>query len=343
MKRVIVTTKVTLILLTAVGGSVVTLALWLFMDAQHSEVIPGPKATMTLSMDKGAIMGLAFSPNGKILAGAGDSLRIWNLANDGEVIDLEGGVQTHAVAFSTNGKVLASGAFDGKVRLWNPNNWALQRILEQGKPICCVAISADGNALASGDVAVDATVRVWEVGGVKVKFALAHKEMQHIIGVAFSPDGSKLISVISSGVNIWDISSGEKSGVISEDTAQAFAFCPDRNLLALGIGSGGATLWDMGSLQKRAILGHHQGKLHGLAFSHNGELVASVGGGKLVHDPGELKLWDVGTGELKACHRIHSALVQCVAFSPDGDLIATGSLDGTVKLWKLSALLKGEE
>ncbi len=68
-----------------------------------------------------------------------------------------------------------------------------------------------------------------------------------------------------------------------------------------------------------------------LAFSHDGSVLASVGGAD--DAPGEIVLWDVNRRQAVRTMRGHRRPISCVAFSPDDTMMATGSLDGEVRLW----------
>jgi WD40 repeat protein len=110
------------------------------------------------------------------------------------------------------------------------------------------------------------------------------------------------------------------------------AFAPDGKTLALVRSDGGVVIESVADGRDREIeAGPGLGTLgRGLAYSPDGRMLASNGGGSLV------KLWDAASGSVLASLEGHSTPVASLAFSPDGKILATGSLDGSVKLWDVA-------
>ena len=103
---------------------------------------------------------MAFSPDGRVLAGGGSLLRLW----DTETGEFQGhleGADYPSVAFSPDGRILA-GSGGSLVRLWDTDTWELRSVLEgQGEtPVLSVAFSPDGALLASGS---DGTILLWDM------------------------------------------------------------------------------------------------------------------------------------------------------------------------------------
>ncbi|KAN0087267.1 Quinonprotein alcohol dehydrogenase-like superfamily [Elaphomyces granulatus] len=234
------------------------------------------------------------------------------------------------VAFSLDGRLLASVSLDNKIRLWDTATGTERRALEgHSKLVEAVVFSPDGRLLASGSS--DRTIRLWDTATGAERSALeGHSD--RVKAVVFSPDGRLLASgSCDRTIRLWDTATGAEQRVLKGylDMILAVAFSPDGRLLASGSRDKTIRLWDASTgTELRALKGHSH-EVTAVAFSPNGRLLASGS-----HDT-TVRLWDASTGIERHTLKGHSQSVMAVAFLPDGGLLASGSVDNIV-LWDAS-------
>ena len=142
-------------------------------------------------------------------------------------------------------------------------------------------------------------------------------------------------------VKLWDAETGREIRKFAVHTAGVLgvAFSPDSRWLAAGCADGMVRIWDTRDPAGKAReLPGHIGTVERVVFLPDGRL-ASAGGIWFGSEFGEVKIWDLSTGRVLDL-RGHTDLVWGLAYSPDGRRLATGSLDGTIKLWDTTT---GEE
>lgn len=279
----------------------------------------------------------------------GSMVHLWNAADGMPLRSLQGHTAwVNGLAFSPDGEILASGSDDWSVRLWRVADGKPVRDMRR-HTYCVhdVDFSADGRTVASVSGPFDGTARIWRASDGDMLHTLEHRQampdpwgelrMETVWSAAFSPDGE----IVATGswdsqgnVRMWRLSDGSLIRTLKHsDWVYEVAFSPDGQLLASATGKHAqeVRLWYVENGAPYLSLGGNLGEfISSVAFSPDGQLLASGSGAR---GRGTVRVWSVGDGALLHTLPAHSDWVWSVAFSPDGKLLASGSRDGTVRLW----------
>jgi hypothetical protein len=159
------------------------------------------------------------------------------------------------VAFSLDGKRLASASHDETVKIWDASiGQELLTLKGHTNKVFSVAFSPDGKRLASASQ--DRTVKVWDAGSGQETLTLKGHTVT-VAGVAFSPDGKRLASAGGDQtVKLWDVSTGQELLSLKghKDSVTSVAYSPDGRWLASASVDRTMKVWDAGSCQETLTL-----------------------------------------------------------------------------------------
>ncbi|MBC7835401.1 MAG: protein kinase [Phycisphaerales bacterium] len=320
------------------------------------------------------VSGVALSPDGSRVVVAGWwTADLYDVATGAMLDTLAGHTQdVEGVAFSDDGRLLATVSDDATVRVWEARPGAALRVLQQqGESLSAAAMSPAGGLCAiAGEAGV---IKVIDArSGALIKELRGHVGEVH--SVAFSPDGMRLLSGGKDGsVRLWDIGWGTCTAELREGRGDVFsvAFFKDGRRALTGGRDEILREWDLetGTVERR--MEGSANPIGTIALRPDEALVAVTPDGKKVHSwdagsgaalpdlvsgespwvvthspdsnllalgnwSGTVEIWDAGRSTLVRTLHGHDQLVASVAFSPDGAIIAAGSLGGAIKLWEVS-------
>ncbi|NOJ96011.1 WD40 repeat domain-containing protein [Corallococcus coralloides] len=274
-----------------------------------------------------------------------------------------------ALAFTPDGRVLASGHYDSVVRLWDVERGELLAELKgHTAEVHAVAFSPDGRWLASAGRPGELRVWDWRQGQPRAVIP-GHTDV--VLGLAFSPDGGRLASGgLDKAVRVWDFETGaEQLRFEHDDNVIAVAFSPDGGRLLSTSADRSARVWDLASRKELHRLVGHEEKVVAGAFSSDGMRIMTAAADRAV------RFWDARSGQLTDVFRnsgdvsvaaidggfqllvqggwdgrvqlidghggallermdAHQAFVMSVSLSPDGRTFASGGMDGLLAVWR---------
>jgi WD40 repeat protein len=240
------------------------------------------------------------------------------------------------LAFSPDGKRLATAHADGMVIVWNAaTGEAVHHLSNPGQEGRGVAFSPDGSQVASKGFA---RTTIWDTTTGKEIDRFEFEDAGW--GVAFSPDG-RVIAVARLGADckdqaimIWDANSHQMIRTVTHPHGlKLLIFSPDGTSIAATNDEDNATIIDVKSGKITHELPGHAGGSHWPAYSPDGRFLAVACGDIIAENQGSIKIWDLPARRLIHSLEGHNKVVWDVAYSPDGSRLASAGFDHKVKIW----------
>jgi RNA polymerase sigma factor (sigma-70 family) len=236
-----------------------------------------------------------------------------------------------SLAFSPDGKVIASGSQKNTIRLWDADTGQELKVLTgHGNGVVGLCFSPDGKTLASSSW--DTSIRLWDVaGGNEVR--RIDPQAGVVNSVAFSPDGKALLSAHGDGTaRLGDAATGTELRQFQghQGAVEVAAFSRDGKMIATGSQDNSARLWDAATGKELRKLEGHTARVRGVAFSPDGKRLLTAGWNPTA------RLYDVETGK-QVAELKHTTGPEGVAFSPDGKTVALATGWGdTAAVWDVT-------
>jgi WD40 repeat protein len=312
---------------------------------------PGPSPTPTatqpprvlakLSPKAGAVYGVAFSPDNKLLAAGGGNgvVTLWDVSGIGEpplVATLIPGASVLDIAFSPDGAYLAMALLDNTAQVWQVSSPPKRIIVLEGHTgsVTSVDFSPDGTILATAGI--DERVKLWNVGPWN-EFNSPPLAANPLIRVVFSPEG-RLLAYGGTGTRIfiWDLVQERLAATLSGPfkAGRSLGFSRDGLFLVAGSYDGSIRLWKRASTDSAEFTAikepvEKSGAGYDVVFSPTDVLAVA-------REDGSIDLWEVRTETktlLATLAGQHKGVVRSLAFSSDGNWLASGGSDQTVVIW----------
>jgi serine/threonine protein kinase len=279
------------------------------------------------------VLGLAFAPDGRLLASGGaDGLRLWDAASGQEARVLPAGCPSFA---SDRSRLLSW--WGREMRLIDPATGQAREDFSTPGHVLKVEQTTDGTNCAV--VLRPGAIQVVEIPSLKVRAALPAplEQKQRPLRAALAPDGKSLAVGYAGGeVRLWDLATCRERAVIpGKALVPALAFTPEGALLATcadkEVTTSQVRLWRTATGQEIATLPVAPAPITELVFASDCQTLI------LGDARGTVRFWDVPSRHCGAEFQALVGAIDCLALAPRGQMLACGNHRGVVRLWRLGS------
>ena len=301
------------------------------------------RATAILTSHVSPVGAVAFSGDGWTLATASmnGTMGLWDIGTSGCPTRKDNEADMMALAFNSDGSLLASVSYDGRIRVRHVATGQTRGAIDgYGDHAAAMALSADGSLVAIASYG--GTTRVWDVAAGTVRATIPGRDGRTTV-VAFARDDTLVTSSDDGITRVWDVDTEGARAVLArhQGGVRALAVSRDGAHLATG-GRDVVRIWDMATEKIPGRVIGHDGGVTAIAFSPDGTQLAVAFRDHVV------RTWSLviraggpagpagpaGTSaEMRHILDGHAGPVVTLAYSGDGTVLASGSDDGTIRLW----------